>query len=283
MSEIPVAPDKEAMRRFWGERGAAWDRWADVVAESAARTNEPLLVAARLAPGLRVLDLASGAGQPALTIAERLGPGGEVVATDLLREMLAGARRRARSASLANIRFAVADMAALPFSSKRFDRVTCRFGIMFVPAVVVALEEVRRVLVPGGRAAFMVWGPCVDTTMFRIIVAAADRVLEPDPAQDMSAIFRFGQPGSLRAAFERAGLREVEEEEVRLSGSAPVGKPFWQPHLEMSLGARLARANKSTRRALEAAVADAFAREIRGDRYVLAAHVRIVTGDAPSR
>jgi len=282
LSELPVTPDQDAMRRYWETRGAFWDRWADVVAEWAARVNEPLIAAARLAPGMRVLDLASGTGQPALSIAERLGPRGEVVATDLVSEMLAGAKRRAAASGRSNIRFGLADMAALPFRARCFDRITCRFGIMFVPAVAAALAEVRRVLVPGGRAAFMVWGPRKDTTMFRIILAAAERVLPADPANDLSIIFRFAEPGSLRAAFMQAGFRDVEEEEVRLDGSAPIGQPFWRPQLEMSLGPQIGRADPAQQRALEAAIAEAFSREIQGDRYVLTAHVRIVTGDAPS-
>jgi len=272
--------NKDAMRRFWVSRGAAWDRWADVVATSAARMNEPLIAAAQLRPGLKLLDLASGVGQPALTIAERIGPTGEVVATDLVDVMLNGARKRAVALGIANIRFEIADMESLPFPDRSFDRVTCRFGIMFVPDALKALAEVRRVLVPGGRAAFMVWGPCRDTTMFRIIVAAADRILGFDPEHDMSAVFRFGQPGSLANLFKDAGFEDVAEEELRLSGSMPLGEPFWRPQLEMSLGTRIASATAERRRALETAVEEAFSREVRDGRYVLSAHVRIVTGTA---
>jgi ubiquinone/menaquinone biosynthesis C-methylase UbiE len=273
--------DKEAMRRFWAARGPAWDRWADAVATSAARMNEPLIAAAQLKPGVKLLDLASGAGQPALTIAERVGPTGEVVASDLVAEMLDGARKRAKALGLDNMRFEFADMEALPFPDRSFDRVTCRFGIMFVPNAQEALAQVRRVLVPGGRAAFMVWGPIEDTTMFRIIVAEADRVLGHDPEHDMSAIFRFAEPGSLAGLFNRAGFVDVEEEELRLTGSMPLGEPFWRPQLEMSLGTRITNAATEKRRALEAAVEDAFGREIQDGHYVLAAHTRIVSGRAP--
>jgi ubiquinone/menaquinone biosynthesis C-methylase UbiE len=276
-----MALDKEAMRRFWVARGSAWDRWADVVATPAARMNEPLIAAAQLRPGLRLLDLASGAGEPALTIAERLGPAGEVVASDLVAEMLAGARRRAKALGLANMRFEFADMEALPFPDRRFDRVTCRFGIMFVPNAQQALAEVRRVLVSGGRAAFMVWGPREDTTMFRIIVAAADRILGHDPEHDMSAIFRFAEPGSLAGLFDRAGFVDIKEEDLRLSGSMPLGEPFWRPQMEMSLGTRIASVGAEKLRALETAIADAFKGEIQDDHYVLAAHTRIVSGSAP--
>ena len=279
MTEIQL--NKEAMRRYWASRGAAWDRWADVVATSAARMNEPLIAAAQLRPGLKLLDLASGAGQPALTIAERIGPTGEVVASDLVDEMLDGARKRAKALGVANIRFEIADMEALPFSDRSFDRMTCRFGIMFVPNAAKALAEVRRVLASGGRAVFMVWGPREDTTMFRIIVAAADQLLGFDPEQDMSAIFRFAQPDSLASIFESAGFTDVVEEELRLSGSMPMGEPFWRPQLEMSLGTRITSATNERRRMLEAAVEKAFSREIRDDRYLLTAHVRIVSGTVP--
>jgi ubiquinone/menaquinone biosynthesis C-methylase UbiE len=283
MSGQDDTPDKETMRRFWRSRGKAWDRWADVVAENAARMDEPLIEAARLKPGLRLLDLASGAGQPALPIAARLAPDGEVVASDLLPEMLQGAKRRAEAAGLANIRFEIADMEALPFASASFDRVTCRFGIMFVPGTAKALAETARVLKPGGRAAFMVWGPRENTTMFRVIAEAADRILGADPEQDMAAIFRFAAPGSLAGEFTGAGFVNVEESELRLDGTAPLGTPFWRPQLEMSIGPRLEKAEAAQRKALEAAVADGFAREISEGRYRLAAHARIVAGDKPAR
>ncbi len=279
MTKTETVPDKERMRRYWGSRGDAWDRWADTVAENAARFNEPLIEVARLAPGLRLLDLASGAGQPALAIAPRLAPGGEVVASDLLPEMLQGARRRAKAAGLANIHFEIADMEALPFPAASFDRVTCRFGIMFVPDATKALSEAHRVLRPRGRAAFMVWGPREDTTVFRIIFEAVDRILGADPEQDMSTVFRFAKPGSLGDSFARAGFEGVEESELWLEGTAPADKPFWRPQLEMSVGPRLAQADAAARAALEAAVAEAFARETKDGRCRLVAHARIVTGD----
>lgn len=281
MTTSEEAPDKETMRGFWSARGEAWDRWADVVAESAARTNEPLIAAARLEPGLRVLDLATGAGQPAFAIAELVGPTGEVVASDLVPEMLAGARKRAAARAVRNMRFEIADMEGLPFAARSFDRVTCRFGIMFVPDAERALAEVRRVLKPGGRAAFMVWGPREDTTMFRIMLAEADRVLGPDPANDMSPVFRFAAAGSLAAVFARAGLVDVVEDEHRLSGTVPIGKPFWMPQMEMTLGPRLARAAPDRRKVLEAALAEAFLGAIEDGRYALRAHVRVASGTAP--
>src|SRR5690606_2241998 len=102
--------------------------------------NRPLIEAAQVRSGARVLDLASGAGEPAIPIARAVGPSGEVVATDLVPEMLKGARRRAAEEGLANIRFEQADMEALPFADESFDAVTCRIGLMYAPDPLRALK-----------------------------------------------------------------------------------------------------------------------------------------------
>src|SRR5439155_5325472 len=119
---------------------------------------------AGLWPGLDVLDLASGTGEPALTLAPLVLPGGTVTATDLLPEILAVAEEQAAQQGRANLRCGVADAGDLPFADASFDRVTCRFGVMFFPDVPRALREVCRVLRPGGRAAFTAWGPAAEQT-----------------------------------------------------------------------------------------------------------------------
>ena len=179
---------KAIVRANWTARSTAWDRWSDTIAQLAQRMNAPLLDAADLAPGQAVLDLASGIGEPALDIARRVGETGVVTATDMVPAMLVGARRRAAEAKLANIRFEIVDMEALPFADAAFDRVLCRFGIMFSPSADVALAEARRVLVPGGRAAYMVWGPRVDNTIFEVVqTVGAGFVAPPAPAMSSSA------------------------------------------------------------------------------------------------
>ena len=101
---------------------------ADQMADMADRFNQPLIDAIGVAPGHDVLDLASGTGEPALSLARRVGPSGQITATDLVPEMLEGAKRRARAAGLANIRFEAADMERLPFPDSSFDRLTCQIG-----------------------------------------------------------------------------------------------------------------------------------------------------------
>lgn len=272
---------KGETHRLWSRRAAYWDRHADKLAEMADRLNEPMLSAAGIAPGQRVLDLASGAGEPCLSIARRVGPGGTVFATDLVDEMLSGARRRAREAALANVRFEVADMEALPFADASFDRVTCRFGLMFCPEPLRALAEARRVLVPQGRAAFMVWGPRADTSLFDALAAAAAEVFGADEEIDYDTPFRFAEAGTLAAAMAAAGLVDVSEDALRFRPRIPVGETFWLPQQEMGMGHRLARAGKAERAAFDAAVRRNLARYLKGRAYELSLHARLGVGRAP--
>jgi SAM-dependent methyltransferase len=269
--------DKDEVRRTWAVRAPAWNRWARHIERMAERFNRPLIEAAEIAPGMRVLDLASGTGEPALSIARAVGPEGEVVATDLLDAMLEGTRKRAAEAGLENLRAEVADMEALAFADASFDRVTCRFGIMFVPEPVRALGEARRVLKPGGRTAWMVWGPLADTTLFAVIQREVRAFLGLAPDPDLPQ-FRYGRPGLLGALMEDAGFAEVDERELRFDASPPAGSRFWEANVEMSFADELAALAPARRAALDERVVRAFDSYLDGDRYRVAAHVRIGTG-----
>lgn len=269
---------KELVRADWSDRGAAWDRWADELAAMADRFNQPLLDAADVGPGQRVLDLASGAGEPALTVAGRVGAEGRVTATDLVPEMLAGARRRAALAGLDNIDFELADMEALPFDEGAFDRVVCRFGIMFAPRPETALAESRRVLRPGGRAAYLFWGPRQDTTMFDVMWTVVEKVWAPTEDMFTFPPFRFGEAGTLERMMAAAGFADCQEIEHRFHGEVPAGAPFWKPQLEMAFGPHLEAMSEADRAALEQAIAEAFARKSSGETLRLDAHIRVVVG-----
>src|SRR5258708_19434704 len=107
---------------------------------------------------MRFLDLASGGGDPALSIAAAVGPSGRVTASDMGPGMISLAQELARKKGLPNIEFREANAESLPFADASYDVLTCRFGIMFFPDLGKALRECFRVLKPGGRAAFVAWG-----------------------------------------------------------------------------------------------------------------------------
>ena len=267
----------------YNEKAAYWEKWAETMARQSHRFNEPLLEAAGVGPGMQLLDLASGAGEPALSAAALVGPKGHVTATDASAEMLAGATRRAKQAGLENITFEIADMHELPFVDDAFDALTCRFGLMFVDDPVAALSEARRVLRPGSQLAYMVWGQRRENTLHDVMKTVVPKLLgeSEDESGVDGAQFRFADEDSVAPLMVAAGLDQVEERELRLSPRLNAGKPFWRPNLEMAFGAKLETLSQEERQDIETAVVDAFAPYLKEGAYHLQLHARLACATAP--
>jgi len=198
----------------WGSsyRLIAADKWKSKSAAMGRSVTEGLVEYARARPGMQVVDLASGTGEPAITLAGIVGSQGHVTASDLSSELLEIASDRARKRGLNNITFQQADAHALPFADKAFDLATCRFGIMFFKDVNHALRELARVLKPGARACFAAWGPFEQPYWRATMGVVVKYVGGPVIPQGGSDPFRFARPGSLSDALRDTGFTDVEEE-----------------------------------------------------------------------
>ncbi|HEV3308546.1 MAG TPA: class I SAM-dependent methyltransferase [Candidatus Sulfotelmatobacter sp.] len=207
----------------WGNqyRLIASDKWKAKSAVMGKAVTEALVEYARPKPSMRVLDLASGTGEPAISIAMRVGSQGHVTALDLSADLLQIAKGRAQERGLENFYTQQADAQSLPFDDNSFDLATCRFGVMFFYDAVLALRELHRVLRPGARACFAAWGP-FDQPYWQSTMGVVHRYVGgpllppggPDP-------FRFAEPGSLSAGLRSAGFRAVEEETRTLPWTWP--------------------------------------------------------------
>jgi len=216
---------------------AAWRKWHAQIAAFTRGATEAILEAAQIRPGMGVLDLACGVGDPALSIAAGVGPSGHVTATDLGPGMMSLAEELARKKGLTNIDFREANAESLPFADASFDVLTCRFGIMFFPDLGKALCECLRVLKPGGRAAFVAWGkkeqPFFTTTAG--IVFKHLPVPPPPPDPDGPSLFMFGERDRLRHALQSAGFANVHEEDRIITGRWPGSvEEYWEQFTEVA-------------------------------------------------
>jgi len=197
----------------WGAsyRLIAAEKWKAKSAAMGRGVTEALVEYARPKPGMQVLDLACGTGEPGISLASRVGPEGRVTALDLSADLLEIADGRARQRGLTNFSTCQSDAHNLPFPENSFDLVACRFGVMFFTDVRNALAEIHRVLKPGGRCCFVAWGPFEQpywSSTMGVVHAHVGGTLMSAGGPDM---FRFSRPGSLSAELRRAGL-EAEEE-----------------------------------------------------------------------
>jgi len=201
-------------RDEWQERSKVWATTAPQGKSPDDSFNQMIIAEAAIKPGEDILDIATGGGNPAVSIALSMQGRGSVTCTDLTPGMLETARGRAENLSLPLMRFAAADMRALPFPDGTFDCVTCRFGIMFPDDKIAAAAEARRVLKSGGRAAYVVWGSYEENPAFyvprRTVAACFGEPEGPVPARhSMSA------PGTLKTILDGAGFIRTEERELR--------------------------------------------------------------------
>ena len=206
-----AAKYKSAQREQWNKDGAAWRRWNPFLDRWYGEATRRMLDLARIERGERILDVAAGAGEPAVSAAERVGPGGYVLATDISEGIVELARQVALERGHEQVETRAMDGENLDLPDGSFDAVVCRLGLMYMPHPVKALREWRRVLKPGGRVAVVVFSS-PDRNSWGAVPASIirRRAQLPPPAPGQPGPFALGAPGTLEGIFREAGFDNPE-------------------------------------------------------------------------
>ncbi|MGB4069734.1 MAG: methyltransferase domain-containing protein [Nitrospira sp.] len=204
----------ETQRQDWNRVAGGWEKWDRFFDEQMAFLDHRLVADARLRSGMRVLDLGSGTGYPALLAAQTVGPSGNVTGLDLAEQMLEAARRKAAALKLSNITFTTGDVTTLPFEADSFDAITTRFCLMFLPEIPKAVAEIARILKPDTWVAAAVWSAPEKNPYLKIPIDVIKQFVElPPPDPSAPGIFRLAKPGELAGLFEQAGLKNISDQE----------------------------------------------------------------------
>jgi SAM-dependent methyltransferase len=242
MSENTVDPQqlKEEQRRDWDAAAAGWKKWWPVFERSAQHVSDRLVELAGVGAGSRVLDVATGNGEPGLTAARRAGAGGRVIATDQSAGMLAIARERAAALGIANVEFRQTDGEALAIAERDFDAIVCRWGLMFMPDVKGALRAMHQRLRIGGRLATSVWATADKVPMIGIGAEAVRRIagLPPPPADALGPL-RLADESFMRTALAEAGFKDVTVERIPVTFELESAADFMQFRSDVSAQFRM--------------------------------------------
>jgi SAM-dependent methyltransferase len=210
---------RKNLHGMWAAVADGWGEHADYTDVRAAPITQALLELADPQPGERVLELACGPGGLGLAAAERVGPDGEVVLSDVVPEMTSIAARRAGERGLTNVSTEVLDIEQIEQPDDSYDVVVCREGLMFAVDPAQAAREIRRLLRPGGRVALAVWGPRERNPWLGVVLdSVSAQVGAPIPPPGVPGPFALEDSDKLAALLSDADLADVAVSEL----SAPL-------------------------------------------------------------
>jgi SAM-dependent methyltransferase len=202
---------KESTRQQWQAAAKAWNDWGVFLRQWLGPATEQMLDMAHVVEGSRVLDVAAGAGDQSLLIAERVGAKGHVLATDISSNILEYARENAQRAGVKNVETRVLDGEDLNLPDDSFDAIVCRLGLMYFPHQEKALAGFHRVLKKDGRVGLVVFSAPENNRFFSSAISIVRRRAGlPTPALGQPGPFSLASPRVLENLLTSARFRDVE-------------------------------------------------------------------------
>jgi SAM-dependent methyltransferase len=226
---------REENRRRWQTVAAGWEKHADEVRRNTMPVTGWMLDALELQPGHQLLEIAAGIGDTGFLAAELIQPGGTLITSDLVPEMLSAAQRRADALGVANVRFRQIDAEAIDQPAASLDGVLSRWGYMLMADAEAALRDTRRVLRPGGRVALAAWGDPDENPWTVLPVRELEERGLVGPVPPGPGQFAWAPEGTVEENLDAAGFVEYEVSSLPFTMRHPSVEAWWQASKEMSL------------------------------------------------
>lgn len=225
---------REQQKASWNKFSPGWKKWNDLMMDFLKPVGDEIIRSINPKDADVVLDIAGGTGEPGLTIATML-KGGKVIITDLSENMLEIAKENAKQRGISNIETRACDVCELPFADNSFDAISCRFGFMFFPDMLLAAKEMARVLKPGGRIAVAVWNVPEKNFWVTVTGGTINRNMQlPVPPLEAPGMFRCAKEGLIQDLFQQAGLKNTSEKEVAGKLKSRTVDAYWNMTTEVA-------------------------------------------------
>ncbi|CAN5775066.1 class I SAM-dependent methyltransferase [soil metagenome] len=219
---------RDQQKMSWNKFSPGWKKWDEITMRFLQPVGDAIINAIQPFAEAKILDIASGTGEPALTIAAMPGVD-KVIMTDISEDMLTIAVENAEAKELDNVESIVCDVCELPFKDESFDAVSCRFGYMFFPDMQLATNDIYRVLKPGGKMATAVWNVPDKNFWVTAIMGVINKNMEiPKPPEGAPGMFRCCQPGQMKTLLGNAGFKNITEQEVPTKLDVGYVETYWQ-------------------------------------------------------
>jgi len=218
---------RDQQKQTWDTFAPGWKKWDNWVMNFIHPAGDAIITHLKLKDTDHVLDIATGTGEPGLSIAAIVTKG-KVVGFDLSSGMLEVARENALRRELNNYETKEGDASALPFPDATFDAVSCRFGFMFFPDMTMVAKEIFRVLKPGGKFATTVWGTAEKNFWITSFMGPIMRNMKlPAPPPEAPGMFRCANTQQMEGLFSNAGFKNIIHEEVATNAEAESVDFLW--------------------------------------------------------
>lgn len=236
---------KNGQVQHWDSVAPGWIKWWKTLEQFSVIVSDSLIQLADIKPNHQVLDIATGVGEPSLTVAKLVSDGGSVIATDVSSQMLDIARQRAETLGLDNIEFHESDAEEMHYPDGSFDSIICRWGLMFLPDVEKTLKSVNKMLADDRKFATSVWDVPENIPFFSFAVSTLRQMFDvPLPLPETPTVSGLAN-GNIENYMEQAGFKDIRTEKLTLDFDFSSAGEYVEMMQDIAAPLRVLLANQS--------------------------------------